>query len=310
VLLYCAMTFASAKEMLSSTLVKAILKDKEFLVTIQGNESVAAALNKFQQSKISSIPVLHEHLTVFNSFVDNVDLCTFAMEVAGRYIDVDQAQNAFVNASCSLVANTSRKNPFYQIQNTDTLKSCMGKMVALSNIHRLPVIDLQGSFVGVISQSQVVNLINDHLHLFSMITNKTIIDMRLGIKQVYSVKLSAPIKDAFKLMVDNKVSGVAVVEDNDNILCGNISASDIKVIVDGNEAGGFGKLNLPVKELLGETMTKKEPVAVSITTTISQVFKLMCEEKIHRTFVVKDRSKELVGVISLVDLLDLVLHYV
>lgn len=49
-------------------------------------------------------------------------------------------------------------------------------------------------------------------------------------RKVLSVHKTAPIKAAFKLVADLKVSGVAVVEDDD-VLCGNVSASDVKLIL-------------------------------------------------------------------------------
>jgi len=255
--------------------------------------------------------VLDENLVCYGSFIDTVDICTFVMQaIDGEAGDLTKAQKVFLNTPSSDVANKSRKNPFHQILHTDTLKTCIGKMVALSNVHRLPVFDLQGSFVGVLSQSQVVNTITDNLPMFTMIANKAVADLRLGLKKVIAVKVSSPIREAFKVIADHRISGVAVVEDNSQSLVGNVSASDIK-IVDTHNGGSFDKLNKPIKEVLGETMAKKKPVSVTPSTSIGDVFKTMSKEKIHRLFVVKDhRSNELIGVISLVDLLDLIVNYV
>lgn len=132
---------------------------------------------------------MHQSQERFTSFIDTVDICTFAMEVASQATSPEEAQTRFVSTPCAEVANKSRKNPFYQIQDTDNLKTCLGKMVALSNIHRLPVFNLSGNFVGVLSQSQAVAIINNHINLFG-IANKTVADLRLGIKYVlFSVPL-------------------------------------------------------------------------------------------------------------------------
>jgi len=127
-----------------------------------------------------------------------------------------------------------------------------------------------------------------------MITNKSVNDLRLGIKKVISVNVSAPIKAAFKLIADCKISGVAITEDNSNILVGNVSSSDIKITglyVNGKFVqGSFQKLNTPIKEILSETMIKKKPVVVHPNTSITEVFKTMSREKIHRTYVVKEKN--------------------
>jgi len=221
---------------------------------------------------------------------------------------LEAAEKSFSNTACSEVANISRKNPFYQIQNTDSLKSCIGKMVALSNIHRLPVFDLQGNFCGVLSQSQVIGVISENLSVFSMITNKTVADLRLGIKKVVSVNITDPIQTAFKLVSEHVISGVAVVDEKSG-LRGNVSASDIKII-DSKNGGNFNKLLSPIGDVLGETMAKTKPLSVTPSSTIAEVFKLMSNEKVHRVFVVSELTNEVVGVISLVDLLDLVGTYV
>jgi len=228
--------------------------------------------------------------------------------------DLDKAEKAFLETPCSEVSNRGEKNTFHQVLHTDNLKNCLAKMVALSNIHRLPVFDFRGNFVGILSQSTVVNVISENIHLFGMITNKSVNDLRLGIKKVVSVGVSAPIKDAFKLIADCKISGVAITQDNSNVLVGNISSSDIKITalyVNGKFLeGSFQKLNTPIKEILSETLAQKKPIVVHPNTLISEVFKLLAREKIHRTYVVKEKTNELIGVISLVDLLSLIIQYV
>jgi len=220
---------------------------------------VATALEKLSQNKVSSLPVLHESLISYGSFVDTIDICTYLLSeirVQGEG-NLNAVEQAFLSSPCSSVANGSRKNPFYQILNTDNLKSCMAKMVTLSNIHRLPVFDLQGTFCGVLSQSQLIKLISDNLSLFTMIANKTVGDLRLGIKSVLSLKQSCSMLEAFKIISENGVSGVAVLDDNSSVLRGNVSASDIKV-VDCKNGGSFEKLRSPISEVMKETMAKKD----------------------------------------------------
>src|SRR4051812_28347574 len=57
---------------------------------------------------------------------------------------------------------------------------------------------------------------------------KTLNQLNLGFRKVYTVNESQTAYQAFKTMIDNKVSGVGVV-DNEGTLVANISLSDIKV---------------------------------------------------------------------------------
>jgi len=305
----------SAKEFLTNTSISSFLNSIEHVISIQANEKAVEALGKILENKISALPVRNADSHNFGSFIDTLDICTFIMQTIDACgDDLDKAEKLFLETTCSQVANRGEKNTFHQVLHTDNLKSCLAKMVALSNIHRLPVFDLRGNFVGILSQSTVVNVITENIRLFGMITNKSVNDLRLGIKKVISVNVSAPIKAAFKLIADCKISGVAITEDNSNILVGNVSSSDIKITglyVNGKFVqGSFQKLNTPIKEILSETMIKKKPVVVHPNTSITEVFKTMSREKIHRTYVVKEKTNELIGVISLVDLLSLIIQYV
>jgi len=298
-----------AKELLTNTPVTSLLKAKELVVTVQSSEKVSVALTKLVENKISALPIRDANNSEsFGSFIDTVDICTYIMQTIEKNAgDIAKAEATIAETTCGQVSNKGEKDPFQQVLCTDNLRTCIGKMVALADIHRLPVFDLKGNFVGILSQSNVINMISENIKLFSMITNKNVSDLRLGIKQVLSVNISQPIKDAFKLIADNGISGVGVVNDT-NELVGNVSASDIKVTGAFCD-GSFQKLNTPIKDILGETMAKKKPIFVVPSATISEVITIMSKEKIHRIFVVKERSNELIGVISLIDLLNLISLY-
>eukprot|EP01126_Amoeba_proteus_P040745 TRINITY_DN4363_c0_g1_i13.p1 TRINITY_DN4363_c0_g1~~TRINITY_DN4363_c0_g1_i13.p1 ORF type:complete len:208 (-),score=20.56 TRINITY_DN4363_c0_g1_i13:315-938(-) len=130
---------------------------------------------------------------------------------------------------------------------TDSLRRAINVMVSLVNVHRyksykrprlflfmlyssfrLPVFTLSGDLVGILSQMDIVSLLDTHIQLFP-IANKSVKDLRLGLKEVIQISDSLTLKDAFRVIRENRVSGIAVV-DKRGYLVGNVSASDIKII--------------------------------------------------------------------------------
>jgi len=122
---------------------------------------------------------------------------------------------------------------------------------------------------------------------------------------VHSVKNTSPMKDAFNLLTEHCISGVAVIDEHGSLV-GNVSASDIKII--GPNATEYGQLLLPIKDLLPSSQAKSKPIIVNLNHTVADVIKILSVEKIHRVFIIEKNDK-LLGVISPVNLLELFLDY-
>lgn len=71
------------------------------------------------------------------------------------------------------------------------------------------------------------------------------------------------------------------------------------------KAHSLDKLSSPVKDFKGD----KKTVTVTTDLSIQQVFEKFAHERAHRAFVIGQDSK-LVGVITLIDLLELILNYI
>jgi len=176
-------------------------------------------------------------------------------------------------------------------------------MVNLANIHRIPVVDEHQKLIAVLSQTQVVHYLTPYVHLLPF-ANKTVEELELGNRKVVCVSTSDKVKDAFVKINSLKISGVAVLN-SDGKLVGNISASDIKLI--GLDASLFAKMELPISSVIFKINTKTTPVSVTPQSTIAQVFNMFNVEKLHRIYI---REKgELLGVISVIDLINLVDRY-
>lgn len=165
--------------------------------------------------------------------------------------------------------------------------------------------DSDGNITAYVTQSDIVRTLSKHLNLLESITNKTLRGTGFQLKKVITVAPPKKAIDAFKLIRDNRVSAVGVV-DKEGILVGNISASDIKMIE--HDARHLPRLFNSV-----EVFTIKcnqfnnvdgEVVTCSIDDKLESVIQKLSERKIHRIYVV-DEKKKPVGVLSVSDLFTL-----
>jgi len=130
------------------------------------------------------------------------------------------------------------------------------------------------------------------------------------IKKVLQVKKSTLLIDAFQLIYDNNVYGVAVV-DNDGKFVGNISAADLQYCVDEN----LSFLGYPIEDVIEANPQKKfqsvNPGVCLPSWSLIEVMKLMVQARVHRIYVVDSMHNfHPIGVITMTDVLDSILDMV
>lgn len=169
------------------------------------------------------------------------------------------------------------------------------KKMTSKGLHRIPVVDGAGHLESILSQSSIMAFIHKNLHLFPG-TSRIVGELGLGYKaQVVAARRTQTAGSAFVSMLEHRVSGLAVVDDQ-NKLVGNISATDLKMI------GYNGQLFLKLFLTVGEFTGNRAALYVTPQHTIADVIKLFSEKRVHRLYVCQG-DREILGVISLVDLL-------
>ena len=124
------------------------------------------------------------------------------------------------------------------------------------------------------------------------------------LKDVVSIVDTADASDAFTLLDDKRLSGIAVV-DEDGMLVGNTSARDIKLAaVDEGKIPMDTDILSYLAKVRQATPQKKERYPschVHTDTTVAHVIGLLAKTGYHRVFVV-DAEQKPVGVISVADI--------
>ena len=102
----------------------------------------------------------------------------------------------------SLLKGKSERNPFYPVDASAPLEAAVA-LIAKVRVHRIPVVDADGSLIGIITQSKILQYLYDNLYLLDEYKTKKILDMKLGIKDVFCVKESEITIKAFEIIAKN-----------------------------------------------------------------------------------------------------------
>jgi len=284
-----------------TTLVKDIALDKSNIVSVRGNESVFASLDLLITNKITSLPVYDVNEDRFNSFLSFLDISCHTLKIYKS--NVENKASDWKHATCSQVANLSKTSSFQYLRDEDNLQTTLLKMVSLSNIRRLPVMNLHGDLVGLVTQSEVISILAQKIDIFPF-ASFTIEELNLEFREVKHVTGNSTVREAFELLVENHIYGVPVLNDKD-VVIGNISASDIQLIA---ENMNFPLFEVKIHDILPQTHQKRSAICIQSSHTVSQAFKIMSQEKIHRLFITDSQTGKLQGLVSPVDLIQALLN--
>jgi len=176
----------------------------------------------------------------------------------------------------------------------------------------VPIIDEARNLKSVLSQSQVIEYIHQNINSLGTIKDKPVGSMSGILKEVYSVTENSLTLDAFKLMQEKSVTGVAVVNEK-GIVISNLSVRDLKGLRLENQL--FHRMYQTVHNFLrhlraegeeGERPKRKR--VVRVTDTLEHVIEILVNENIHRVYVVDQEGKP-IGVVALRDvLLEIISH--
>jgi len=307
--------FDSLASLLNNTRVGDLTSERRTLAYVNRDEPALEAWRSLIDHKVLSLPIHDQRKTVFIGFVDIVDVLNIIVNhftenelVATQEADLQAllgSRQAFAGLTVADLHDPKRI-AFLPVDTRMPLREAIRLMIEWKT-HRLPVVDAGGELVTILSQSRVASHFAQHLPLFSF-SGSRIGDLPDFItRDVVSVKNDQKTIDAFKLIRDKNVNGVAVLDDSGKLM-GNLSASDLRVI--GYSMKIIQRLFLSVGEFLSLIPPSSEFVLVCVTelTTFEELLVKIQLTKVHRLYVVKE-DKTLVGVLTLTDILRYVLNH-
>jgi len=170
-------------------------------------------------------------------------------------------------------------------------------------VHRLPVIDMtNGNPLFILTHKRVLRFL--YLYIYQLpepdFMRKTLEHLNLGTYQnVVSAHKSTPIIEAFNSFIDKRISALPVLDDEGKVIDIYAKFDVIHLAADKS----YNNLNMTIEEALQKRKKENEGVAVCYKTdTLKAVMEQIVKAEYHRLAVV-DTSKQLVGIISLSDIL-------
>jgi len=282
------------------------------IITVNKKDTMSSAFQTLIDNKILSAPVWDLHKHKFVAFVDMVDMVSASMEALSESdlaseADLGKLMESAVqlrNKTVGELADHSQRNPYLPVESTAPLHEAV-KLMNKWGVHRVPVIDAEGNLMSVLTQSQVVHWFCDHRSSFPTM-KKTLENLHIGQSGIISISWNSRAIEAFQLIWNKRISAVAVVND-DGILVGNISVSDLKLI--GYDATLISRLFYPIKEFLRVIRAPhdaehpiSQPIFVKKDSTLGEVVRKLVETRFHRVYVVDENYKP-VGVVSNLEVL-------
>ncbi|PSC68984.1 CBS domain [Micractinium conductrix] len=357
--------FGPAQALLERTKLGALCKAGQKIVLLEHNQTVGEALKSLAKNEILSAPM------VINPDIEEVVGGGESSPQLLGWIDVADVLRAFLQhlhdaghklptQMLALMTLLEKEGPAFSdrllvtirgVEDRGLVYQAEGETTSVADairnvflrpvdgetkvVHRLAVFDSHGEIVCVVSQTDVMRYLLDHLGELGSVADQTLeqLGMLTGKPPVLSVNPHVPALLAYAQLAAQQVSGAPVVTDSGELIA-NLSISDIRAIT----AEQFGALALPVAEFLavehgtaylgysartsdharhpffasanragGPAKGDIQLFTVKASTTLRELLTKLVEQYIHRVYVVdQDDTPKVQAVITPTDILRMV----
>jgi len=281
------------------------------LVYVEPTLLFSKAFEILVNKNVLSVPVIKnfdDGTQELLGLLDVIDICKYVLLVSktltsqSKNEEVEEMQTIIQNATVRQIREGIWGSVCIPIPESANISE-LYPLLSEYELHRVPVIDKDGKVDRIISQSDLVKHFERTIDIQT--SSKTLLQLKYTEKPVKSVTTENTVIDAFRTIVQERISAVAVV-DPSGILVGNISASDIRSI--GFNADSLKRLLWSVGNFLeskyNEYQAPKEVVCVKPNSTLSEVLQLLNSRGLHRVYVVNDEQIP-ISILSLTDILKL-----
>eukprot|EP01119_Soliformovum_irregulare_P003034 TRINITY_DN1331_c0_g1_i1.p1 TRINITY_DN1331_c0_g1~~TRINITY_DN1331_c0_g1_i1.p1 ORF type:complete len:310 (-),score=101.16 TRINITY_DN1331_c0_g1_i1:81-1010(-) len=308
----------SAEKLLSQLLAKSPLFPNNLgsVLRVFEDTLVLDAFRKMIEHKVISLPIVkHTDGTVVEIItmldVVNYFISIFKEEELLSFSDKVIAEKQEIAKTTVTQIKLEATEPIITADEDQTMFE-VAKLLISKKVRRVIIVNKQNELVNLVSASRLMELLSVDVDKHPN-AKKTISELGLATKEVFTIEDKAIAREAFKMMVEKKVRGVAIV-DKDGKLVGNLSGNDIKVL--GYDLKYFGMLAATNSVYLDElrrcdpqrtVADTADPVRCSGNATFGEVIALIHRNRVHRVYVVDENQKP-IGVVSIFDVLEKLLE--
>jgi len=311
------MTATTGKEnplsLFSTPILQIVPKDQK-LITIDSKTDILAALKILTEANIYSAPVYDAKNDVYCGFIDLLDVVFFLVSTLQQKVTGVRDQLSFFESVQSLdlrsaknLVDLSTVTPMCPISPTACLSEAM-QIFADTGAHRVPILQSKSTtkIANVLTQSAVIGWLSSNVNLLGKLRHKTLKELGIQTKKVHSVEISKLCFDALQLMVENRITAVAVVNPDGSLLS-NLSAKDIKEVISDDLLTYANKTTLQlVQAVRSKDINVKFPAfSCHLSTTLEEAIIKLGWLKVHRLWIVDELSYP-IGVLTIGDIFKLI----
>jgi len=311
-------------QLLSNFLVDNLPPRAKHIISAKSSDSIPHVFKVLAENGILSVPVLNEGGRPIG-LVDYVDIVCCVVQLINHtdllghdFYSILETEYLFKHTYASHITDLSERNPFIPVvQNASLLEAIT--IMTRHKLNRVPVISneaKQGEEVGahiinLVTQSAILNFISKNLDTLGPWVQKSLKDLGFKEKPVISIDFNKRALDAFQLMAQHRVNGIAVNDEKGHIIA-NISARDLKEIL--NKTRMFDDLYISVGEFISKVRQQdfkavNPSICCTLEESLQHVITKMAAARIHRIYLVNAERKP-IGVVSIHDILEKILEHI
>lgn len=287
------------------------------VISVASTASVVEALQVLSSNNILSAPVFEMETNSFLGFVDMMDLLANVVSFYKERDSFDsrkdedvpvswcrnietlqQRGEEFAKQPITALIDKSRVDEYCPVSHHGTLFQVMEDVLS-QNVHRVPVFDNSDKVYNILSQSDMIQYLYENIRDVGIARFDTVEKLNLGTPVVISMSARAKAIHAFFLMLYNRVSAVAIVSGNGELV-GNLSASDLR----GLDQNSFSQLLTPVMEFVKSVKRHRGLITCKKDSTLESVLSKLANNRVHRLWTVNDQNCP-IGVVTLTDIMKL-----
>jgi CBS domain-containing protein len=304
--------FVNFRKNLATKTAKDVIGNNFKLVDIESKEKVLVAIEKLLKNNVSSLPVYYEETKKYFGCVDIQDIAMviFVLAVAKSFVDLFAQQvvewhdfdnedfQAFAGENIEQFCNASERNHWKTIKEDTSVLEVM-KILSnpaqnvqekgKGNVRRVGVETGEGKLIGIVSQFGMLQFLLTQIKEHGLFkgTHFKEIQHKNDCSTIYSIQETDLSIEAFKKMLEFRISGVAVLNEKGQ-LTSVFSSSDVKREKLNQEL--FSDLRLPAKEYLSKSNRyfKKEidenAFQISANDSLEAVLDKMNKFHLHHIF--------------------------
>jgi len=288
------------------------------VIKVNSTDSIKTVLSAMFSYQLQALPVYDPDADKYKAFVDTYDIVSYLLKVREiaekeKNVDIKHPKKNQITLSHELAEldipvgeamNYAQNNFLFMLPEETMLREIMYVM-GMGEKHRVWIYHKDKDMgSGLITQTKMLQLLQEDLKHFPDIANKTLEDLGLAApKDIISVSLDTKVLEGFKTMVSHNVQSLAIL-DKDGKLENQFSSNDIRLLALFGDF--FSNVELSITEYLEKVhqycnRPRGSRVCRS-TDTLIDVIKKLTSLRIHRLFMI-DADEKPISVVSIGDIL-------